>query len=47
RRRLQAHLAAIEARARAAGMDYRLLVTDQPLDATLQAYLSLRKAVAA
>lgn len=47
RRRLNEHLAAVESRARAAGMDYRLLVTDQPLDATLQAYLSLRKAAAA
>jgi uncharacterized protein (DUF58 family) len=44
RRKMQAHLEAVEARTRASGMDYRLLVTDQPLDAALRAYLSLRHA---
>jgi uncharacterized protein (DUF58 family) len=44
RRKILAHLAALEQRTRAAGMDYRLLVTDQPLDAALRAYLALRHA---
>jgi uncharacterized protein (DUF58 family) len=44
RRKIQAHLAAVEQRTRAAGMDYRLLATDQPLDAALRAFLALRHA---
>ena len=34
----------LRSRTRAAGMDYHLLVTDQPLDAALREYLSLRQA---
>jgi uncharacterized protein (DUF58 family) len=46
RRRMEAHMSAVEERTRAVGMDYRLLITDQPLDGALRAYLSLRKAAA-
>jgi uncharacterized protein (DUF58 family) len=44
RRRMEAHIAAVEQRTRAAGMDYQLLRTDQPLDGALRAYLALRHA---
>ena len=43
RRKMDAHLASIRDRARAAGMDYHLLVTDQPLDTALREYLSIRQ----
>jgi uncharacterized protein (DUF58 family) len=43
RRKMQAHMAAVEQATRASGMDYRLLVTDQPLDGALRAYLALRQ----
>jgi uncharacterized protein (DUF58 family) len=43
RARIDAHIEQLSSRTRAAGMDYHLLVTDQPLDATLREYLALRK----
>ncbi len=43
RTRIDAHIEHLRSRARAAGMDYHLLVTDQPLDAALRGYLALRK----
>jgi len=42
RQRLGAHIASLEAKARAAGIDYFLLDTSRPLDAALREYLSLR-----
>jgi uncharacterized protein (DUF58 family) len=42
--KVDAHIEQLRSRARAAGMDYQLLVTDQPLDAALREYLSLRQA---
>ena len=42
RRRMDAHLQAMRDRARGAGLDYYLLVTDQPLDEALSQYLFLR-----
>jgi uncharacterized protein (DUF58 family) len=42
RRKMDAHLEQMSSRTRSAGMDYHLLVTDKPLDATLSEYLSLR-----
>jgi uncharacterized protein (DUF58 family) len=44
RAKMDAHIEQLRSRTRAAGMDYRLLVTDQPLDAALREYLSLRQA---
>ena len=44
RTKMEAHIEQLRSRTRAAGMDYQLLVTDQPLDATLREYLSLRQA---
>jgi uncharacterized protein (DUF58 family) len=44
RAKMQTHIEQLSSRARAAGMDYHLLVTDQPLDTALREYLSLRKA---
>ncbi|HMF65873.1 MAG TPA: DUF58 domain-containing protein [Edaphobacter sp.] len=44
RAKMEAHIEQLRSRTRAAGMDYQLLVTDQPLDATLREYLSLRRA---
>jgi uncharacterized protein (DUF58 family) len=44
RTKMQAHIAQLRSRTRAAGMDYHLLVTDQPLDTALREYLSLRHA---
>jgi uncharacterized protein (DUF58 family) len=44
RAKVDAHIEQLRTRARAAGMDYRLLVTDQPLDLALREYLSLRQA---
>ncbi|HYK36550.1 DUF58 domain-containing protein [Alloacidobacterium sp.] len=42
--KMQKHIEQLRLRTRAAGMDYHLLVTDQPLDAALREYLSLRHA---
>jgi uncharacterized protein (DUF58 family) len=42
--KLDAHIERLRSLTRAAGMDYQLLVTDQPLDAVLREYLSLRQA---
>jgi len=44
RARIDAHIEQLRTGAGAAGMDYHLLVTDQPLDTTLREYLSLRQA---
>jgi uncharacterized protein (DUF58 family) len=44
RAKVDAHIEQLRTRARAAGMDYWLLVTDQPLDLALREYLSLRQA---
>src|SRR6185437_10240177 len=43
RARVDAHIDALRTRSRSAGMDYQLLVTDQPLDAALREYLTLRE----
>ncbi|MGA3295528.1 MAG: DUF58 domain-containing protein [Candidatus Acidiferrales bacterium] len=42
-KRIQEHIAALRDSARGAGMDYCLLVTDQPLDSALRAYLTVRQ----
>lgn len=44
RQKMSAHLEALQAKARGAGLDYRLLTTDQPLDHALREYLTLRQA---
>jgi uncharacterized protein (DUF58 family) len=44
RAKMEAHIEQLRSRTRAAGMDYRLLVTDQPLDEALREYLTLRQA---
>jgi uncharacterized protein (DUF58 family) len=44
RAKMGAHIEQLRSRTRGAGMDYRLLVTDQPLDEALREYLSLRQA---
>jgi uncharacterized protein (DUF58 family) len=44
RAKMSAHIEQLRSRTQAAGMDYQLLMTDQPLDAALREYLSLRKA---
>ena len=44
RTKIDAHIEQLRSRTQAAGMDYQLLVTDQPLDGALREYLSLRKA---
>jgi uncharacterized protein (DUF58 family) len=44
RAKMQSHIEQLRSRTRAAGMDYHLLVTDQPLDTALREYLSLRQA---
>lgn len=44
RTKIDAHIEQLRSRARGAGIDYHLLVTDQPLDRALREYLSLRKA---
>jgi hypothetical protein len=44
RAKIDAHMEELRSRARSAGMDYQLLVTDQPLDRALREYLSLRQA---
>lgn len=43
RAKIEAHIEDLRSRARGAGMDYQLLVTDQPLDQALREYLSLRQ----
>jgi uncharacterized protein (DUF58 family) len=42
--RIDEHIEQLRSRAHAAGMDYKLLVTSQPLDRALREYLSLRQA---
>jgi hypothetical protein len=42
REKIDAHLADLRDRARAAGLGYCLLLTDRPLDDALREYLSLR-----
>jgi uncharacterized protein (DUF58 family) len=44
RAKMDAHIEQLRTRTRAAGMDYQLLITDQPLDEALREYLSLRQA---
>jgi hypothetical protein len=44
REKLQTHIEQLRTRARAAGLEYQLLPTDQPLDTVLREYLSLRQA---
>ena len=43
RAKIDAHIEQLRTRARAAGMDYQLLVTNQPLDTALREYLTLRQ----
>ncbi|MBK5294259.1 MAG: DUF58 domain-containing protein [Acidobacteriia bacterium] len=43
RQKMDAHIEGMRTGARAAGMDYHLLVTDRPLDAVLREYLSIRQ----
>lgn len=43
RQKMQMHIEALRSRARAAGLGYRLLLTDQPLDHALREYLTLRQ----
>ena len=43
RGKIDAHIAALRDGARSAGMDYHLLVTDQPLDGALREYLTIRQ----
>jgi len=43
RTKIDAHVEQLRSRARAAGMDYQLLVTNQPLDLALREYLTLRQ----
>jgi uncharacterized protein (DUF58 family) len=42
RRKMDAHIEQLSSRARGAGIDYHLLVTDQPLDSALREYLAIR-----
>jgi len=44
RAKVDAHIEDLRLRTRAAGMDYQLLVTNQPLDSALREYLTLRQA---
>lgn len=44
RTKVDAHIEQLRSRTRAAGMDYQLLATDQPLDEALRQYLALRQA---
>ena len=44
RTKIDAHIEQLRSRTRALGMDYLLLVTDQPLDLALREYLTLRQA---
>ncbi len=43
RAKIDAHIEQLRTQARAAGMDYQLLVTNQPLDTALREYLTLRQ----
>jgi uncharacterized protein (DUF58 family) len=43
RRRIEAHIAALRSAAHGAGLEYHLLITDQPLDAALREYLAVRQ----
>lgn len=43
RERMAAHIEQLGAKTRSAGMEYRLLSTDQPLDEALREYLTLRQ----
>jgi uncharacterized protein (DUF58 family) len=43
RTKVQSHITQLQDRTRGAGMDYHLLVTDQPLDGALRQYLTLRQ----
>ncbi|HKV04821.1 MAG TPA: DUF58 domain-containing protein [Candidatus Acidoferrales bacterium] len=43
RDRIDAHITGLRDGARASGMDYHLLVTDQPLDGALREYLTIRQ----
>jgi uncharacterized protein (DUF58 family) len=43
RQKMDAHIADLRDRTRAAGMDYYLLVTDRPLDGALREYLTIRQ----
>jgi uncharacterized protein (DUF58 family) len=42
-KKIDAHLERLRNKTRGAGMDYHLLVTDQPLDGTLREYLAIRE----
>ncbi|MGH9589306.1 MAG: DUF58 domain-containing protein, partial [Terracidiphilus sp.] len=44
RAKVDAHIEDLRSRTKAAGMDYRLLLTSQPLDSALREYLTLRQA---
>jgi hypothetical protein len=44
RTKMRAHIEQLRSCTRGAGMDYHVLVTDQPLDTALREYLSLRHA---
>lgn len=44
RQKIQDHIVQLRSRAQAAGLEYQLVRTDQPLDTVLREYLSLRKA---
>jgi len=44
RAKIDAHVEQLRSLARGAGMDYQLLVTNQPLDSALREYLTLRQA---
>lgn len=44
RTKLQDHIDQLRTRSSAAGLEYKLIATDQPLDATLREYLAVRKA---
>lgn len=44
REKINAHIDTLRSRARSAGLDYQLLLTDQPLDHALRQYLTLRQA---
>ena len=43
RKKMDSHIDRLRTKARAAGMDYYLLVTDQPLDEALREYLAIRQ----
>ncbi|MGH9681430.1 MAG: DUF58 domain-containing protein [Candidatus Acidiferrales bacterium] len=43
RKKIDAHVEALRDKARGAGMDYQLLITDRPLDDALREYLSVRQ----